>query len=100
MKTLNNMMGKLMTFLMLNCDKATFLLSKKEVEDLRWIESVKLRFHLMSCSYCRRFAQQSALISKQFNSIKVIDPYNLKLKLTDDQKVCIQHKLDSEMNIK
>lgn len=98
MKMIKKIMGDGMTFVMLNCDKATFLLSKKEVSPLSFFDSIRLKIHLLSCSYCRRFAQQSALLTKQINSICVIDPNNLKIKLTDDQKVCLQHKLDDQMN--
>lgn len=98
MKMIKKIMGNGMTFVMLNCDKATFLLSKKEISPLSCVERMKLKMHLLSCSYCRRFAQQSALITTQINSISNIDPHNLKLKLTDDQKACIQHKLDSELD--
>ncbi len=100
MKKLNNSMGKVMTFLMLNCDKATFLLSKREITDLKCVESFKLKMHLLTCSYCRVFAQQSAIISKHVQTYKTINPNNLKLKLTDDQKICMQHKIDSQLNIK
>ncbi len=96
MKKKTNILGEMMTFVMSNCDKATYLISKKEVTKLNCIDRVRLKVHLISCSYCRRFAQQSALLTKQVNSISVIDPNNLKIKLTNDQKVCLQHKLDSE----
>ena len=98
MKKIKKIMGDGMTFVMLNCNKATFLLSKKEVSPLSCVERVRLKMHLLTCSYCRRFAQQSAAITNQINSISNIDPNNLKLKLTDDQKACLQHKLDSELD--
>ena len=98
MKKIKKIMGDGMTFVMLNCDKATFLLSKKEVSPLSCIERMRLKMHLLTCSYCRRFAQQSALITNQINLISNIDPNKLKLKLTDDQKACLQHKLDGELD--
>lgn len=100
MKKFNSLMGKMMTFVMLNCEKATFLLSKKDIVELNFIEKVKLKMHLVTCNYCRHFAKQSALITKQVNSISIIDPNNLKLKLTEDQKVCMQHEIDNQLGIK
>ena len=80
-----------MTRIMLNCDKATFLISKKEVVELKCIERTKLKMHLISCKYCRRFAEQS------INSMSVIDPNNLRLKLTDKQKTNLQKQIDNQL---
>lgn len=87
-----------MTYLMLNCDKATFLLSKKELDKLGLIEQIKLKIHLLSCKYCLRFAEQSLYITKQVTSISNIDPNNLKLKLSDDQKNNIQNVIDNQIH--
>ncbi len=97
MKKMTGILGGMMTFVMSNCDKATFLISKKEITNLNFLERFRLKIHLISCSYCRKFAQQSGFITRHVNSIGVIDPNSLKIRLTDGQKACIQHKLDSEL---
>lgn len=91
MKYISDIMGRGMTFVMLNCDKATFLLSKKDAEPLSCVEKVKLKMHLATCIYCRKFAKQSELITTQLTSLKNIDPNHLAVKLTDNQKVKIQN---------
>lgn len=98
MKKIKKILADGMTLIMLNCDKATFLISKNEVSELKCIERTKLKMHLISCSYCRRFAKQSKFITNQINSMSTIDPNNLKLKLTDTQKVNIQKHIDNQLN--
>ena len=100
MKGLKKIMGKGMTLVMLSCDKATFLLTKKEIGNITFIEVLKLKIHLLSCKYCHRFAQQSTFITKQIHSLSIIDPNNLKLKLTDEQKICMQHNIDNQLSKK
>lgn len=100
MKDLKKIVGKGITLVMLNCDKATFLLTKKEIGNITFIEVLKLKIHLLSCKYCRRFAQQSTFITKQIHSLSIIDPNNLKLKLTDEQKICMQHNIDNQLSKK
>jgi hypothetical protein len=99
-RVMKNMVGKVMTFMMLNCDKATFLISKKDIKPLTITENLQLKIHLMSCKYCQRFSDQSGIISNQISSIGVIDPNNLKLKLTSDQKKCMQKVIDNKSCMK
>ena len=49
--------------IMISCKKATFLISKKESDPISLIEKLQLRFHLLFCSFCRLFKQQSNLIN-------------------------------------
>ncbi len=98
MKGLKKIMNSGMTRIMLDCDKATLLISKKEVVELKCIERTKLKMHLITCKYCRRFAEQSKFISNHISSMSVIDPNNLKLKLTDSQKADLQKNIDDQLN--
>jgi len=98
MKNVKKVLADGMTRIMLDCDKATFLITKEEVSELKCIERTKLKMHLFTCSYCRRFAKQSKIITNQINTMSTIDPNNLKLKLTDTQKVNIQKRIDNQLN--
>ncbi len=98
MRVMKNMMGRMMTFLMLDCNKATFLIAKKEITHLTFIENLKLKIHLLSCKYCQRFSDQSILITRQITNISMIDPNNLRLRLTPEQKECMQKVIDNKLN--
>lgn len=95
---MEKMMAKGMTYVMLNCDKATYLLSKSEVEKLNCTERLKLRMHLVSCKYCRMFAEQTKYISKQLRAFSEIDPNNLQLALTETQKRTLQDAVDKQLS--
>ena len=47
-----------------SCKKATYLVAKKEANQLSWLEKIKLRGHLAICSMCRKFELQSGFISR------------------------------------
>lgn len=50
---------KLFRLIWLSCEKATFLITKKEEGKLTLIESVQLKLHLGICDFCIRFSQQT-----------------------------------------
>jgi len=79
-------MMKGMSKIMLDCNKATLLITKGEFEQLGCVNKLKLKMHLASCKFCRNFAEQSKYISTRLNDLKSIDPNKLKLHLTDEQK--------------
>lgn len=50
--------------LILSCEKATFLIVKREEQPLSLSEKVRLVAHLSICKFCRNFAKQSEFISR------------------------------------
>ena len=50
--------------IMLDCDHATFLITKSEFEKLGCVQKIQLKMHLAYCKFCRRFAQQNKIISE------------------------------------
>jgi len=46
----------------LSCKKATELLDKQSLFELRWLERTQLRWHKSICNSCKRYEKQSALI--------------------------------------
>lgn len=53
---------------MLNCVKATKLVSETQERDLRLAERVSLRMHLMMCSGCRNFERQMPVLRRALRS--------------------------------
>ena len=47
-----------------SCKKATFLASKKEENEVSFIERIKLKLHYKICASCRLFDKQTILIGK------------------------------------
>jgi len=82
----NNMLKSLKNSLMLNCDSATLLVTKNEYEKLKCSERLRLKMHLASCKFCRRFKLQSEFISKNIQNISNPENKHLAHKLTTEQK--------------
>jgi len=47
-----------------NCRKATWLIEKNQVGKITIREKLELKVHLLCCSGCRMFEQQSTVINK------------------------------------
>lgn len=50
------------------CKDATYLMSKKEYVALSFSEKALLKFHTLTCKYCRRFAVQTKKINAFFKA--------------------------------
>ena len=62
---------------MISCKKATYLLSRKEENKLSWLEKIELSGHLVICSMCRRFEEQTGLIirnAKHTHAHSILSP--------------------------
>ena len=53
-----------MKILMISCKKATYLLSKKEENRLSLLDRIRLKSHLALCYICRRFEEQTQIITR------------------------------------
>lgn len=98
MSKIKTAMMKGMNAVMLDCDRATLFITKSEVDKLACLQRVQLKMHLMGCKLCRAFAKQSKFISKELDTIKIVNPDKLTLRLTVDQKERIQQKIDMNLN--
>ena len=45
---------------MISCKSVAKLLSSDELAGLKWWKRAEVRFHLLMCKYCSRFARQMA----------------------------------------
>jgi hypothetical protein len=53
-----------MNFLLLSCKKATFLIEKRELSSLSFIERIQLKLHTSMCEACRIYEKQSKIIDE------------------------------------
>jgi len=79
---------KMMNSIMLSCEKATFLVSKREEGKLSPGERIRVAFHLLMCRFCRAFQKQSGFISR---TAKNITP---AANLTPEDKLRFQKSLE------
>jgi len=95
MSQLKKTIVKGMNRVMLDCDTATLLITKNEFTSLSCIEQIKLRMHLLSCKYCRRFKKQSTVISLHVHQINVdLSNAKLHMHLSDEQKKRMKNKIN------
>lgn len=74
-----------------NCRQATLLSIKKEEGKITFVESLKLRYHLMWCDPCRQFIGQWKLLNENKNKSIGNVPY----RLPDESRERIEKKLSS-----
>ncbi len=83
--------------IMLDCDQATYLITKSEFERLGCIQKMQLKMHLAYCKFCRRFAQQNKIISETLNDLKQIDSEHLHIHLSEKQQEKLKKTIESEI---
>jgi hypothetical protein len=91
---IKEMMIKGMDKIMLDCEQATYLITKSEMEDIGCIKKIQLKMHLAGCKFCSRFKIQSDLIDQSLRTLEHIklheEDKNSALKLRDEKKEEIQ----------
>lgn len=93
MNAIKNKAIKGMNKVMLDCDTATFLITKNEYVSLPCIEKMQLKLHLATCKFCRRFKKQSSFLSQIHKENILPDKDHLRLHLSEDQKNRIKKNL-------
>lgn len=95
-KELDIDMGELKNMIY-NCREATFLIEKRLVGTITLREKVQLHIHLYGCSVCKLFNKQSIMINTMIKQLlKGGNP--LEIKLDDNFKSELQHKIEDELN--
>lgn len=79
-----------------NCEKATFMIEKKNFGALSFTESLELKIHLTGCEMCRIYQRQSTIIDKVAFTIfdKSVDK---ELKLDEKYKNKLQQSIDEKL---
>jgi len=91
---IKEMMIKGMDKIMLDCEQATYLITKSEMEDIGLVKRIQLKMHLAGCKFCKRFKIQSDLIDHSLRTLEHIklheEDKNSALKLRDEKKEELQ----------
>lgn len=80
-----------------NCRQATFLIEKKQTEDLTAREKLELKIHLAGCYICRVYEQQSLLINNMVNNMFTSSKLT-ELKLDEDFKTNLKKRIEEKLN--
>jgi hypothetical protein len=93
-KKLDLIMGPLKK-IQYNCKKATFLIEKKMTDKITFREHIELRIHLVGCSVCRLYEQQSGKINQM---VQQLFHGSADAKLDDKFKKDLQERIEEELN--
>lgn len=83
-------MNKAMHYMMLSCDTATFLMTKREYQKLKCKDNLQLNLHLLGCKFCRAFNKQNTILTEKMQMIRENPPME---KLSDKKKIEIEESL-------
>ncbi|MEZ2443454.1 hypothetical protein AB6805_17140 [Chitinophaga sp. RCC_12] len=79
-----------------NCRKATFLIEKQQIGRITLREKLELRIHLMGCSICKTFQQQSIIINQMVRNF-FHSAGQAERKLDDKFKQELQKSIDDKL---
>ncbi|AWV98472.1 hypothetical protein [Arcticibacterium luteifluviistationis] len=57
---------RIMSYMLLSCQKATQLIEKRKIHNLSWQEKILLDSHLGMCKACKGYEKQSETIDQLF----------------------------------
>ncbi len=78
--------------LMLSCKETSELIIKKDTEELKFYDRMRLMMHLSMCKFCSLFEKQNEFIN---SNIKALDD-NVVKEFPEDSKVRIYDNLKSK----
>ncbi len=78
--------------LMLSCKETSELIIKKDTEELKFYDRMRLMMHLSMCKFCSLFEKQNDFIN---SNIKALDD-NVVKEFPEDSKVRIYDNLKSK----
>ncbi|MBB5438104.1 hypothetical protein HDC92_001779 [Pedobacter sp. AK017] len=76
-----------------NCRKATYLIEKQEIGHITVREKLELKIHLMTCSICKTFQQQSVVINNMVRNLFYLDGQT-NMKLDENFKKELQKRIN------
>lgn len=88
-------MIKAMDQVMLNCEDATFLVTKSDFVKIGCMKRIQLKMHLAGCALCRQFKKQNDIINQNMKLLEAGKELpNSKIKtLSSEKKIQIQNVL-------
>lgn len=78
--------------MMITCEKAAFLISKKQDKKLSMKEDFQLRMHLLGCRFCRAYERDIGMLSDRIRQYRVA-PEKESMELPHNKKQEIKHHL-------
>jgi hypothetical protein len=88
-------------YILMSCDKATFLLSKQQHTPLSFGNKAHLKFHLLICTACQKFQKQLNFLSANLQQLNAdLENGKTTFKLPDDVKLNLQKEINSKLDPK
>ena len=82
---------------MKKCKDIIELVSQRIEAPLSWRKTLELKFHLLICSTCNRYATQLAFLQK---ALSAMNKKTENIKLSDRSKQRIARNLETQISIK
>jgi Putative zinc-finger len=82
---------------MLNCRQVTRLVSKSMDDRLPWHQRLAIRFHLLYCVWCRRYAAQIQFLRKATKALAVASTEASTPKLSVEAKEQMRKRLETAL---
>ena len=82
---------------MLNCRQVTRLVSQSMDAKLPWYRSLAVRFHLLYCVWCRRYASQVQFLRKAANGLAMETQNASASTLSPDAKEQMRKRLEEAL---
>jgi len=82
---------------MLNCRQVTRLVSKSMDARLPWHQRLAIRFHLLYCVWCRRYAAQIQFLRKATKALAVESTEESTPKLSVEAKEQMRNRLEKAL---
>ena len=80
-----------------NCNKATYLIEKRQLDQITLKEGIELRIHFLGCYFCRLYNRQSKMINGMLKAL-FEEPVNLNNKTYDRFKQELRTRIEEELN--
>ncbi|CAN5862389.1 hypothetical protein BH11BAC4_BH11BAC4_21910 [soil metagenome] len=80
-----------------NCEKATFLIEKKQFGKITLRDRLELQIHLAGCQVCRTYQKQSKLITKVSQQV-FNEQLNYRSTLDENSKIHMQQLIEKAIN--
>lgn len=89
---------KVLKVFVITCEKATFLLTKRQSTKLSFHERFSLGVHLAICKYCRYVDKELNFLEKGIDNMKTkVEAGNYAALLSDEKKAAMEAALMKEL---
>lgn len=90
-------MKKLMYKIMLTCKQATFYSSIKSFQQLKPVQQIQLKLHMLLCKSCHEFDHQSQIIENSISHIFDTSKLQADEKLSDEKMMQIKEAVNQQI---